>query len=78
MNENDFEKIYETQYGWIGRIGGKEHEAFYFVTVSQGVISNKIGIRLSKSEIAKIIDSNGNSDTIASILREKQGYIEIE
>lgn len=80
VDEASFKKIYDTKYGWIGRIGGEEYEAFYFITVSQRVVSSKIGIGLSKLEVAKIIESNGDLRTIDSILREreKDGHINIE
>ncbi len=82
MDESMFKKIYDTKYGWVAKIGGKEYESFYFITVNQSVVSKKIGIRLTKTEVEKIIASNGDSSVIGSILekasKEYTGYIDVE
>ena len=46
MDKSSFKRIYETKYGWVGRIGGKEYETFYFITVSQGIVSKEIAFFL--------------------------------
>ncbi len=82
MDESMFKKIYDTKYGWVAKIGGKEYESFYFITVNQSVVSKKIGIRLTKTEVEKIIASNGDSSVIGSILEKVSkgytGYIDVE
>ena len=53
MDKSSFKRIYETKYGWVGRIGGKEYETFYFITVSQGIVSKEIAFRLTKLDVEK-------------------------
>ena len=82
MDKSSFKRIYETKYGWIGRIGGKEYETFYFITVSQGIVSKEIAFRLTKLDVEKIITSNGDSSVVGSILEKLisgyAGYIDVE
>ena len=82
MDKSSFRKIYETQYGWIGSIGGHEFESFYFITVSQSICSKQVGIKLAKSDVENIMNSNGEVSVIRSVLEKASngylGFIEIE
>lgn len=82
MDKLNFKIIYETQYGWIGSIGGREFESFYFITVSQNICSKQVGIKLAKSDVENIMNSNGEESVIRSVLEKTSnaypGFIEIE
>lgn len=82
MDKLNFKIIYETQYGWIGSIGGHEFESFYFITVSQNICSKQVGIKLAKSDVENIMNSNGEESVIRSVLEKTSnaypGFIEIE
>lgn len=78
MDQSMFKKIYDTKFGWIARVGGKEYESFFFITVSQELVSKKIAVKLTKHDVERIIDSAGDSNIISDILDKSIGYIEVE
>ena len=78
MAKSMFKKIYDTKFGWVARIGGKEYESFYFITLSQGVVSKEIGIKLTKHDVERITASNGDSSVISSIIQNSNEYIDVE
>lgn len=78
MEKFPFTSLHDTPYGCIARLGGKEFESFYYVTVSQGIVSKKIAVHLTKDEAERIISSDGDASVIAAILKSDRSYIEIE
>ena len=59
MDKTNFTKLYETQYGWIGRIGGHEFESYYYITTNQKLTSKLLGIKLAKADVENIMNSDG-------------------
>ena len=78
MDKSQFPIIYKTPYGSVARLGGKEFESFCFLTASQGIVSKKIAVHLTKDEAECIIASDGDANVIAAILKSDRGYIEID
>ena len=76
IDVSDFENIYETNQFWIGRIGGEEYESFYLIVQDQRAVSNTIAIRITKKDMLKILDSNGDLKVVDAISRDlSNGYL---
>lgn len=75
--ENNFENIYQGASFYIGCIGGSQWKSYYLITVSEGVVSQKIGIKLSLDEVQEIISAKGNEEVVSKIKLSKSGYIPI-
>ena len=73
-----FENIYGTNQFWIGRIGGEEYESFYLIVQDQRAVSNTIAIEITKKDMLKILDSNGDSKVVDAIARDlSHGYLHV-
>lgn len=74
-NTLGFEKIYEANSFWIGRIGDVEYEAFYLIVSDQRAVARLIAIKITKDDVKRIIDSHGDLEIVDSLARDlSNGY----
>ena len=79
IDKSCFEKIYETKFAWIGRLAAGDYEWFYLIVSDQRSVSNMIAIEITKSDVHKIIDSNGDIKVVDSIARDlSNGYLYVK
>ena len=74
----NLKNIYQGVGFYIGCSGGSEYQSYYLITMSEGIVSRTIGIRLTLDEVNEIIASNGDAKIVSKIKSSKWGYIEIE
>ena len=79
INASDFERIYETKQFWIGRIGGVQFESFYLVLSDQRAVSSQIAVEITRDDVKRIIDSNGESKIVDALARDlSNGYLYVK
>ena len=79
VNASDFERIYETNQFWIGRIGGVEFESFYLVISDQRAVSSQIAVEITRDDVKRIIDSHGDLKIVDSLARNlSNGYLYVK
>lgn len=71
-----FENIYGTNQFWIGKRAAGNYESFYLIVQDQRAVSNTIAIRITKKDMLKILDSNGDLKVVDAISRDlSNGYL---
>lgn len=71
-----FENIYGTEQFWIGRRAAGSYESFYLIVQDQRAVSNTIAVRITKQDVTRILDSNGNLKVVDEIARNlNNGYL---
>ena len=79
INASDFERIYETKQFWIGRMGGVQFESFYLVLSDQRAVSSQIAVEITRDDVKRIIDSNGESKIVDALARDlSNGYLYVK
>ena len=79
INASAFEKIFESKYGWIGKLGGSQYESFYLIVQNQRAVSGTIAVEITKRDAENIIASGGDAQLIDSAARNlENGYLFVQ
>ena len=44
INASAFKKIFESKYGWIGKLGGGQYESFYLIASNNAIVDSVLTV----------------------------------